>query len=218
MTWHWRLEDPAGAAIDPATLGVEMLETDNQGDAESWLGENWRELLDKGVATVTLFDGDDEVYGPMGLAAPLPTDRAREPPGPGRASAARGLAGVPDDDVAEHLVDALHDVVRQLHPGGLDVVVHLLRAGGADDRRGDVRVLQHPGEGELRHAQTEVVGDRSQVLHPGEDVVGQHPLHGLAGFRVAAAAVGRRLLAGPVLAGEHARGQRRPDDLGHAFL
>jgi hypothetical protein len=70
MTWHWRLEDPAGAAIDPATLGVEMLETDNQGDAESWLGENWRELLDKGVATVTLFDGDDEVYGPMGLAAP----------------------------------------------------------------------------------------------------------------------------------------------------
>ena len=70
MTWHWRFEDPAGAAIDPATLGVEFLETDNQGDAESWLGENWRELLDKGVATVTLFDGDDEVYGPMGLAAP----------------------------------------------------------------------------------------------------------------------------------------------------
>jgi hypothetical protein len=70
MTWHWRLEDPAGAAIDPATLGVELLETDNQGDAESWLGENWRELLDKGVATVTLFDCDDEVYGPMCLAAP----------------------------------------------------------------------------------------------------------------------------------------------------
>jgi hypothetical protein len=70
MTWHWRLEDPAGTAIDPGTLGVEMLETDNQGDAESWLGEIWRELLAKGVATVTLFDGDDEVYGPMGLAAP----------------------------------------------------------------------------------------------------------------------------------------------------
>ncbi len=70
MTWTWRLEDPAGAAIDPATLGVELPETDNQGDAESWLGENWRELLDRGVATVTLFDGDHEVYGPMGLAAP----------------------------------------------------------------------------------------------------------------------------------------------------
>jgi hypothetical protein len=48
---------------------VEIAETDNQGDAESWLGENWRELLARGVATVTLFDGENEVYGPMGLAA-----------------------------------------------------------------------------------------------------------------------------------------------------
>jgi hypothetical protein len=69
MSWHWRLEDPTGAAIDPASLGVEVAEADNQGDAESWLGENWRELLDRGVATVTLFDGENEVYGPMGLAA-----------------------------------------------------------------------------------------------------------------------------------------------------
>jgi hypothetical protein len=70
MTWHWRLEDSSGAAVDPASIGVELSSTDNQGDAESWLGENWRGLLEKGVATVTLFDGDDEVYGPMGLAAP----------------------------------------------------------------------------------------------------------------------------------------------------
>ena len=70
MSWHWRLEDPAGTAIDPATVGVEAVVSENQGDAESWLGENWRELLDRGVATVTLFDGDDEIYGPMGLAAP----------------------------------------------------------------------------------------------------------------------------------------------------
>ena len=70
MSWHWRLEDPAGAAVDPSSLGVEMPESENQGDAESWLGESWRELLDKGVATATLFDGDEKVYGPMGLAAP----------------------------------------------------------------------------------------------------------------------------------------------------
>ena len=69
MSWHWRLEDPAGATIDPSSLGVTVAETDNQSDAESWLGENWRELLARGVATVTLFDGEDEVYGPMGLAA-----------------------------------------------------------------------------------------------------------------------------------------------------
>ena len=69
MSWHWRLEDPAGAALDPAAVGVEVPEADNQGDAESWLGENWRELLDHGVATVTLFEGGRKAYGPMGLAA-----------------------------------------------------------------------------------------------------------------------------------------------------
>jgi hypothetical protein len=69
MSWQWRLEDPSGAAIDPVSLGVEMTESDNQGDAESWLGEHWRDLLARGVASVTLFDGDQEVYGPMSLAA-----------------------------------------------------------------------------------------------------------------------------------------------------
>jgi hypothetical protein len=69
MTWHWRLEDPSGAAIDPASVGVEMLETDNQGDAESWLGEAWRDLLERGIATVTLQQDGERVYGPMGLAA-----------------------------------------------------------------------------------------------------------------------------------------------------
>ncbi len=49
-------------------LNVEVPRTDNQGDAESWLGENWRDLLDRGVATVSLFDGERRAYGPMGLA------------------------------------------------------------------------------------------------------------------------------------------------------
>ena len=68
MSWHWRLEDPAGAALDPAAVGVDVPESDNQGDAESWLGENWRELLGRGVAAVTLCEDDRKVYGPMGLA------------------------------------------------------------------------------------------------------------------------------------------------------
>jgi hypothetical protein len=69
MSWYWRLEDPSGTVVDPASVGVEVPETDNQGDAESWLGENWRGLLERGVATATLFDGEAKVYGPMGLAA-----------------------------------------------------------------------------------------------------------------------------------------------------
>ncbi|MBN1092336.1 hypothetical protein JKP75_07005 [Blastococcus sp. TML/M2B] len=70
MSWHWRLEDPSGATVDPSSLGVEVPASENQGDAESWLGETWRDLLDRGVATVTLFEDDRKVYGPMGLAAP----------------------------------------------------------------------------------------------------------------------------------------------------
>ena len=70
MSWHWRLEDPSGAAVEPSSIGVQIPPADNQGDAESWLGEHWRDLLARGVATVTLFEDDREVYGPMGLAAP----------------------------------------------------------------------------------------------------------------------------------------------------
>jgi hypothetical protein len=69
MGWYWRLEDPSGAEVEPASVGVSIPPSENQGDAESWLGEHWRLLLERGVATVTLFEDDTEVYGPMGLAA-----------------------------------------------------------------------------------------------------------------------------------------------------
>jgi hypothetical protein len=67
MTWVWRYEldsgEPAGGADVPPGEAFP-----SQGDAESWLGENWRMLLDAGVAQVTLLDGAREVYGPMGLS------------------------------------------------------------------------------------------------------------------------------------------------------
>jgi hypothetical protein len=65
MAWHWRYEAQNGAVVEPEDAPVESFPT--QGDAESWLGETWRELLDAGVYQVTLMDGDREVYGPMGL-------------------------------------------------------------------------------------------------------------------------------------------------------
>ncbi|MGY1747345.1 hypothetical protein [Blastococcus sp. SYSU D00695] len=68
MTWTWRLEDPAGQTVDPASVGITPPPAENQGDAESWLGENWRQLLTRGVHAVSLFDGGTRVYGPMGLA------------------------------------------------------------------------------------------------------------------------------------------------------
>ena len=68
MSWYWRLHDASGGTVDPVSVDVEMPESGSQSDAESWLGENWRHLLSRGVATVTLVDGDTEAYGPMSLA------------------------------------------------------------------------------------------------------------------------------------------------------
>jgi hypothetical protein len=66
-SWHWRLEDSSGAEV--TTEGPGSPEFPSQSDAESWVGEVWRELLDAGVDAVTLLEGDREVYGPMSLHA-----------------------------------------------------------------------------------------------------------------------------------------------------
>ncbi len=63
MAWTWRFENADGTpaqAEDPGTFP-------SQSDAETYLGETWRELLAAGVAQVTLFEDDRKVYGPMGL-------------------------------------------------------------------------------------------------------------------------------------------------------
>lgn len=65
MAWTWRFEDPQGAPMSVPDFDDQ--EFTAQGDAESWLGEVWRDLLEDGVAAVTLLDGDREVYGPMSL-------------------------------------------------------------------------------------------------------------------------------------------------------
>ncbi|MEP6696043.1 MAG: hypothetical protein ABJA34_04090 [Pseudonocardiales bacterium] len=57
MSWTWRyLTSVEGPATRPSS---EAFPT--QADAESWLGESWRDLLDQGVERVTLLeDGRDE--------------------------------------------------------------------------------------------------------------------------------------------------------------
>ncbi|WP_433167794.1 hypothetical protein [Kribbella sp. CA-247076] len=68
MSWSWRFETASGAAVDPGEVGGADFSA--QGDAESWLGETWRELADRGVGQVYLLEDGREVYGPMSLAAP----------------------------------------------------------------------------------------------------------------------------------------------------
>ena len=71
MSWTWRYEAADGSPVAPSGAPpVEPFST--QSDAESWLGETWRELLAAGVHQVSLLEGDRVAYGPMGLDAPDP--------------------------------------------------------------------------------------------------------------------------------------------------
>jgi hypothetical protein len=65
MPWTWRYEKADGTAITTDELQEAIFIS--QGDAESWLGENWRALLAVGVDQVTLMDDSNPQYGPMSL-------------------------------------------------------------------------------------------------------------------------------------------------------
>jgi hypothetical protein len=67
-TWSWRYEDTTGAVVTGDALPVARFPS--QAEAESWVGESWRELLDAGVDAVTLLRQDEVVYGPMSLHPP----------------------------------------------------------------------------------------------------------------------------------------------------
>jgi hypothetical protein len=60
--WFWQRRDADGAVVEGTAPTFPT-----RSDAESWIGENWAELADEGVAAVVLFEGEREVYGPMSL-------------------------------------------------------------------------------------------------------------------------------------------------------
>jgi hypothetical protein len=66
MAWTWRFEKSDGTETTPS---VEPEEFSTQGDAESWIGEIWKELLEGGTDQVILFEDGTRVYGPMSLHA-----------------------------------------------------------------------------------------------------------------------------------------------------
>ncbi|BCJ36236.1 hypothetical protein Athai_37390 [Actinocatenispora thailandica] len=57
MAWMWRYLDQAG---EPAEGPGEVF--GSQSDAESWLGQCWRELSEQGVVTVRLVEDDRLEY------------------------------------------------------------------------------------------------------------------------------------------------------------
>lgn len=71
MSFTWRYERADGTELPerslPDAAGAQAFP--QQGDAESWVGEVWRELRDGGVDAVTLLEDGRVVYGPMSLHA-----------------------------------------------------------------------------------------------------------------------------------------------------
>ncbi|WP_157244415.1 hypothetical protein [Nonomuraea typhae] len=67
MTWRWRYENANGNEVTDRPLPREVFPS--QADAESWLGENYRELLEAGVEQVALLEEDRVEYAGMSLRA-----------------------------------------------------------------------------------------------------------------------------------------------------
>jgi len=61
MGWSWLYDHPGTSEPERSE------EFPTQGDAESWIGETWRELAGQGITAVTLYEDDRDVYGPMPL-------------------------------------------------------------------------------------------------------------------------------------------------------
>ena len=67
MTWQWRYQNGgAPTTVDAPPPGEVSEEFPSQSDAESWLGEQWRDLLSAGVDEVVL-----EENGRVEYAMPL---------------------------------------------------------------------------------------------------------------------------------------------------
>ena len=57
MAWSWRYEGADGSDVaGPAETFA------SQADAESWLGQTWRQLAEAGVTTVVLVEADRVEY------------------------------------------------------------------------------------------------------------------------------------------------------------
>jgi hypothetical protein len=64
MSWRWKGEP----AVRDAGLDKTFNKTfPTQGEAETWLGEWYPDLLEAGVRAVSLYEEDRLIYGPMRL-------------------------------------------------------------------------------------------------------------------------------------------------------
>ncbi len=67
MLWTWVYQNADGTPLAPLPPEAVVTSFASQSDAENYIGESWQTLLDGGVAAVTLYEGDHEIYGPMSI-------------------------------------------------------------------------------------------------------------------------------------------------------
>lgn len=70
--WTWDYVTADGQSVDelaalPDGSDPRTTTFSSQADAETWLGECWRSLLEQGVDAVTLRNDGEIAYGPMSL-------------------------------------------------------------------------------------------------------------------------------------------------------
>jgi hypothetical protein len=57
MAWTWRFEDASGGTVDHPSEAFS-----SQSDAESWIGQSWRDLAAAGVVRVVLLEDTRQEY------------------------------------------------------------------------------------------------------------------------------------------------------------
>lgn len=67
MTWTWTYEGSDGQTLATPENAPEQQPFPTQADAETWVGEVWRDLREAGVHAVSLFEDARKAYGPMSL-------------------------------------------------------------------------------------------------------------------------------------------------------
>ncbi len=67
MSWSWSFQKADGSPAQPSAANSPDGTFPSQSDAESWVGEVWRDLAADGVDAVTLEEDGKFIYGPMSL-------------------------------------------------------------------------------------------------------------------------------------------------------
>jgi hypothetical protein len=114
---------------------------------------------------------------------------------------------------AAHRVELLQLVGAQADLRGRQVVGQLIGPLGTDDHAGDRRLVQQPGQGDLRHRHPTGLRHRPHGVDAVEGAVALHRRE----VEAAAAAVRVTTCVAPELAAQQAAGERAPDHQAQAF-